>query len=385
MINYLSNAIKFTETGHVLAEVDASEPVDGWSKVRITIRDTGIGISAEKQANLFNRFVQADPSIGSRFGGSGLGLSIVKQVVELMGGEVGVRSEEGQGSAFYFQIPLLVDQGKPSGQTEDDCLFGLNVLVTGGQFVGRFVLSEWCKRWGMKVECCDLSNISVSLAAAAKANRPFRFVLVDGTRAALTEGIREVRVNAGTNPPKLVLLSIDHWEQARDLTADAVLSAPLRANVLRAKLIDLVRGDPAETVLLPDNHPPAPTKIGIRRVLVADDNLVNQRLACALLRKLGCDVDTADGGIEAVRKVSENEYGLVFMDCIMPDMDGFAATTAIRNLAGKFANVPVVALTASATNENRDHCFAVGMNDFLTKPIRSEQLSGCLLKWLNRQ
>ena len=190
-------------------------------------------------------------------------------------------------------------------------------------------------------------------------------------------------MNTGSPRPKLVLLSIDQWEHARDLAADAVLSAPSRASVLRAKLIDLVRGDPAELVLPPDQQI-TPSAIGAKRVLVADDNRTNQRLACALLRKLGCDVDTADGGIEAVKKASENDYGLVFMDCVMPDMDGFAATTAIRNLAGKFGNVPVVALTASATNESRDHCFAVGMNDFLTKPIRSEQLRGCLLKWLKQ-
>ena len=176
-------------------------------------------------------------------------------------------------------------------------------------------------------------------------------------------------------------MSIDQWEQAKDLAADAVLSAPLPANVLRAKLIGLVRGDLTELVLLPDQPTATPVKIGARRVLVADDNRTNQRLACALLRKLGCDVDTADGGVEAVKKASVNDYGLVFMDCVMPDMDGFAATAAIRALAGKFGNVPVVALTASATNESRDRCFAVGMNDFLTKPIRSEQLSGCLVKW----
>jgi two-component system sensor histidine kinase/response regulator len=386
LMNYLSNAIKFTQAGHVLIEVAASEPENGLSSVRMTISDTGIGIPAQKMAHLFNRFAQADPSIASQFGGSGLGLSIVKQIVELMGGEVGVKSDPGKGSSFYCQIPLVVDQEKSTVALDDRYLVGMNALVTGGQFVGRAVLAEWCRCWGMNVEGCELPNLSGALAAAAQKGEPFQFVIVDGGRAALTEAILSVRLSGGRTRPKLVLLSIGPWEQAKDLVADAVLSAPLPANRLRAKLIDLIREDPTELVLPPDSPPAtaAALDIGARRVLVADDNRTNQRLACALLRKLGCDVDTADGGIEAVKKAAENDYGLVFMDCVMPDMDGFAATMAIRALAGKFGHVPVVALTASATNENRDHCFAVGMNDFLTKPIRSEQLSGCLVKWLKQ-
>ena len=254
LTNLVSNAVKFSDSGYVLAEVEATQPSGGQCTVRISIHDSGIGVSQDNLKNLFTRFSQADPTIARRFGGTGLGLSIVKQIVELMGGGIDVQSTEGEGSTFTCCLPLKVEP--------------------------------------------------------AAARSP---------------------LNKGRPAPKLVL---------------------------------------------------APANTDAFKVLVADDNRVSQKLACALLTRLGCDVDTADNGAAAVEKVSQHEYGLVFMDCVMPEMDGFAATTAIRGLAGKGAAVPIVALTASATTEDRDHCFAVGMDGFLTKPIRSEQLAQWLAKFM---
>jgi len=383
-MNLLSNAVKFTQSGYVLAEVEASEPVNGQSSVRIAIHDTGIGISLESQSRLFDRFTQADQTIAGRFGGSGLGLSIVKQVVELMGGKVGVMSKEGAGSTFYCQIPLRVDQETLTTPLQDECLSGVTVLVTGGQFTGRFVISEWCQRWGMRTEHCDLPNLSTFLEAAAHGERPFQFVIVDGSIATLSEGLHQVRLGDTEHLPKVILITSDPWGRAKDLTADALLSTPVRANVLREKLIELVHGAPSQSSFRSGGPSPVAGKFGLGKVLVIDDNLINQKLACALLRRLGCEVDTADDGAGGVKKVSESEYGLVFMDCVMPEMDGFAATVAIRQLASKSATVPIIALTASATTEDREHCLAVGMNDFIAKPIRSEQLSQCLVKWLHK-
>jgi CheY-like chemotaxis protein len=252
LTNLVSNAVKFSDSGYVLAEVEATQLSGGQCTVRISIHDSGIGVSQDNLKNLFTRFSQADPTIARRFGGTGLGLSIVKQIVELMGGGIDVQSTEGEGSTFTCCLPLKVEP--------------------------------------------------------AAAHSPL------------------------------------------------VSPAPELG--------------------------PVPAKTGAFKVLVADDNRVSQKLACALLTRLGCDVDTADNGAAAVEKVSQHEYGLVFMDCVMPEMDGFAATTAIRSLAGKGAAVPIVALTASATTEDRDRCFAVGMDGFLTKPIRSEQLAQWLAKFM---
>ena len=382
LMNFLSNAIKFTDSGYVLVEVEAEETVADKRFVEISIHDTGIGISKQNLSRLFTRFRQADPTISRRFGGTGLGLSIAKQIVDRMGGELGVTSTEGQGSTFSCKIPLKpADDAGTRTLIDSASLAGLSVLVSGSQQVARFVVSEWCQRWEMNVQQCDLAHLPRYLKSAAEDARNFHMVIVDGSANALFRAISDFRAYAGVPRPKLVLLSADSLEQTKHLRADAVLSTPVRAKVLCEKLCELVAGNRQQSAAAKPALPaPASTVRGLK-VLVTDDNLVNQKLACALLAKLDCQVDTADSGEEAVEKVSRNEYSLVFMDCVMPGMDGFEATTAIRNLVSQRSTVPIVALTASATAEDRDHCFAVGMNDFLTKPIRSEQLAACLTRW----
>jgi CheY-like chemotaxis protein len=236
----------------------------------------------------------------------------------------------------------------------------------------------------MNVKESDLAGVPESLEAALKAGNPFQMVIVDGTMEALSGVIRTVRSNHGSAPPKLVLLSSDPLEKTRELVADAVLPTPVRAKVLWEKLCELAPGAQVPSLPVPavSTKPPlVRARAGTFKVLVTDDNAVNQKLACALLARLGCEVDTADDGLAALRKVSNEDYGLILMDLVMPELDGFAATIAIRNLAGKCSAIPIVALTASATEEDREHCFAVGMDDFITKPIRSEQLAQCLAKW----
>ena len=383
LMNFLSNAIEFTGSGYVLVEVAAGEMVQGKQSIRIAIHDTGIGISKQNLTRLFQRFQQADASITRKFGGTGLGLSIVKQIVECMGGELQVTSMEGEGSTFSCNIPLKLDTVESRAPAGSDCLAGLSVLVSGGQQIARFVVAEWCQRWGMHVQQCDLITLPRSLKAAADEARNFDMVIVDGNVSALFKATAEFRHCAGVPVSKLVLLSADPLQKAKHLKADAILSTPVRSKILFEKLSELTQG--ANVLPVSAEQPPLsaePSAFQKVKVLVADDNPVNQKLACALLAKLGCQVDTADNGEEALAKASQTEYALIFMDCVMPAMDGFAATTAIRNLADRLRSaVPIVALTASATPEDRDRCFAAGMNDFLTKPIRSGQLSDCLTKY----
>jgi PAS domain S-box-containing protein len=391
LMNFLSNAIKFTAAGYVLVEVELRakgadvrrQAEEGAVAVRVSIHDTGIGIPKENIKHLFTRFSQADPTIARRFGGTGLGLSIVKQMAELMGGEVGANSEEGEGSTFYCELPLKVDLEKSNPPPKDGRLAGLRVLVSGEQ-IGRFIVLEWCQSWGMNVEECELDGLARSIDVAAKQGRPLQVVIVDGSVNALAGVMSAVRPNAGMGLPKLVLFNSDPLEKAKELVADAVLSTPVRAKVFKEKLCEMLRG--AQVPALPGppvsyEKKPARVTGGSFKVLVTDDNAVNQKLACALLARLGCEVDTADNGAAALQKISQQEYGLVLMDLVMPEMDGFAAATAIRNLAGQGSAVPIVALTASATEEDRQHCFAIGMNDFITKPIRTEQLARCLARW----
>jgi PAS domain S-box-containing protein len=385
LTNFLSNAIKFTPAGYVLVEVHVADPVEGRSTVRISVHDTGIGITQETLKHLFTRFSQADPTISRRFGGTGLGLSIVKQIVELMGGELGANSLEGDGSTFSCELPLKLDEAQSPPPADESRLAGTSVLVSGGRQIAHSVVAEWCRRWRMNVKECGPARLLESLDLFAKAGCAFNTVVLDGTVDVLSEVIRAIRSKFGPLTPKLVLLSSDPWEKTRELMADAVLSTPVRAKILYEKLCELTPGGRAPA--LPGPHPlaakvlAAPARVGAFKVLVTDDNAVNQKLACALLARLGCEVDTAVDGLEALQKASKQEYGLILMDLVMPEMDGFAATVAIRNLAGKCSTVPIVALTASATHEDREHCFAVGMDDFITKPIRSEQLAQCLAKW----
>jgi two-component system sensor histidine kinase/response regulator len=384
LMNFLSNAIKFTDAGYVLAEVEAAEISGDRHFIRISVHDTGMGISQQNLGRLFTRFRQADATITRRFGGTGLGLSIVKQIVECMGGELNVTSLEGEGSTFSCKIPLKLDRAEAGAALNSASLAGQSVLVSGSQQIARFVVSEWCQRWGMNVQQCDLAHLPRYLKSAADQARNFQMVIVDGSVNALFKAIADFRTYAGVPLPKLVLLSADSLEQTKHLQADATLSTPVRAKILCETLCRLVPGSgvqPFPAQASAPFQPPQPSAIFGAKVLVTDDNVVNQKLACALLSRLGCQVDTANNGQEAVAKVSGTEYALVFMDCVMPGMDGFEATAAIRNLAAPRSQVPIVALTACATAEDRDHCFAAGMNDFLTKPIRSEQLAACLTKW----
>jgi PAS domain S-box-containing protein len=375
LTNLLANAVKFTLSGYVLVEVEMPE-TGGDSRVRILIHDTGIGISAENLSRVITSFGQADSSIARRFGGSGLGLFIVKQILELMGGKLSIHSTEGEGSSFRCEVPLEPGPFRSLPALDDGQLEGLSALVSGNQPAARFVVAEWCRLWGMSVRQCGLGELWQRAAAGS-----FNLVIAAGSLHSLSRISAEFEERAVAASPKLVLLSSDASDETRHLVADLVVFNPLREKDFRAGLCDLFQG-----VRRPVSRMPAiaamPPRSGVK-VLLAEDNPINQKLASLLLSRLGCEVETASNGAEALEKASRQDYELVFMDCIMPGMDGFDATAAIRGLSNRHGHVPIVALTASATEEDRKHCFAVGMNDFLTKPINSKQLAQCLAKWTN--
>jgi CheY-like chemotaxis protein len=233
----------------------------------------------------------------------------------------------------------------------------------------------------MNVAHCLLADLREQTSRTTRAGGRFDFVIGDAGSDDLVGAFTGFQSLCGCGPTRLLLITPDPQASLSSLTADAVLATPIRPKLLKSTMTALLSGGTKalETTM---SLPPGVSVRGLPlKVLVTDDNLINLKLACALLTRLGCDVATADSGEDALRKVSGTDYALVFMDCVMPGMDGFAATAAIRNLAGKCSGVPIVALTASATAEDREHCLAVGMDDFLTKPIRSEQLAKCLNRW----
>ncbi len=381
LVNLISNAVKFTKAGHVVVEVDAGATADGKCLTGIAVRDTGIGVPLEKQGMLFDSFRQADTSIFTRFGGTGLGLSIVKQIVELMGGSVSVSSVEGQGAAFRCEIPLTLEGGAADEVTPEaeNVLQGVRVLIGGTAVLRPLVTPKWCVRWGMEVQMCRTPETLMQQME----NGAFPVVILEGKAEELTG----LRLPTSGARPKVLLISAG-FLTPETAWADAVMCSPVPSRLLRKKLCELLGATAGPGVVALESKPRAEASVRpvtCWRVLVTDDNVVNQKVAASLLARMGCAVDIADSGRSAVKQAAENDYDVVFMDCVMPEMDGFETTAAIRKLGGKPGRVPIVALTASATTKDRDRCFAVGMDDFLTKPIRVERLRECLTKWTQKQ
>jgi PAS domain S-box-containing protein len=395
LLNYLSNAIKFTERGHVLVEVDSKPAGEGCVRVRLAVHDTGVGIPPDKIDRLFQRFSQADSSTTRKYGGTGLGLAIAKQLAELMGGRVGVASLPGEGSTFYYTLSLPL--APPLRETADApaALRGVRVLVVDDLDLSRFVIAEWCTHWGMRVGEASCSCEALEkLAAAHRSGDSFQIMIVDQILPEL-DGMtlcRQVRRQPEYRDLPLVLLSCSalHGDISAGLPLDAdeYIPKPLRPALLLRALSKML-GTMGEQRPV-DYRGPSPgpgcaedlPPFAGRRVLLAEDNAINQKVACAFLARLGCRVEVAANGVEAVRMIREAPFDLVLMDCQMPEMDGFVATRIIRGSDGSAGHVPIVALTAAAMREDRERCLASGMDAYLSKPIRLEDLRTCLSRIL---
>jgi signal transduction histidine kinase/DNA-binding response OmpR family regulator len=376
LVNLAGNAVKFTESGEVVirARVIRSGAIE--SVVRIEVQDTGIGISPETQVQLFNPFVQADGSLTRRFGGTGLGLAIAKQLTELMSGSIAVESTPGQGSTFAVTLPF------PRVDRVPDCarrtLDGVRILVVDDNATNREILVQQAASWGVVGEA-----VPDGPRALARLDRPdappVDLVILDLMMPGM-DGLalaRRIRADARyTRLPLLLLTSVEEpTESELGQTVDAVLSKPIRSQDLRERVAALLgrgqHGAPSRPAEVVSSGP-----LGAR-VLVAEDNEVNQEVALAYLAMLGCHVTIANDGVEAVARARDGSFDLILMDCMMPRLDGFGATRAIRELeaaAPDRQRLPIVALTASALLGEREKCLAAGMDDFLTKPLALEDL-----------
>jgi signal transduction histidine kinase/PleD family two-component response regulator len=386
LVNLIGNAIKFTALGLVHVEVTAiGEQAD--SRLLIRVHDTGIGIPPAARAGLFQKFMQADASTTRRYGGTGLGLAICRQLVGLMGGEIGLDSTPGTGSTFWFTVPIKAAEmngGAAAPEvTERDAIAGRRVLIVDDLEMNRRVLQSQLERWGADCTCADGGRQAVAiLEQSSAAGQRFDVALIDHRMpdvdgAELGEMLHADPRFAGL---KLVLLTTsEQIGSARELL-ERGFSAYLTKPVVRSRLLRdaMCRALAASAAALPTLAaapvPPAasaPEAIHPTRVLVAEDNSVNQMVAVRLLERLGCRVDVAGNGVEAVQMATRLPYNLVFMDCHMPEMDGFDATVEIRRRENEtgLTPMPIVALTASVLQEDRDRCLAAGMNDVIGKPV----------------
>jgi signal transduction histidine kinase/CheY-like chemotaxis protein len=399
LLNLAGNAIKFTERGHVFIAVDAPSVSADDVLIRMCVEDSGIGIPADKLPLLFNRFQQADTSTTRRFGGTGLGLAIARQLAQIMGGDITIASAPGVGSTFTVTLRLPIDHEARADKLARLPLEDVRAIIVDDNEVNRRVLLEQLGSFGMRVDSAASAAEALSLLhAAARTADPYRLALLDHLMPEMDGeqlGVL-IRHDHALSHIALVLFTSSgrRGEASRFAQAgfDGYLVKPLRPSLLQDALAAVLgaresgqRDSIITRHVLAEETGFAPrarsTDASQARVLVAEDNAVNVKVATRMLAKYGCRVDVAANGLEAVELFGQLPYDLVFMDCQMPEMDGFEATAEIRRMEGESRHTPIVALTANAMSGDRERCLAAGMDDFISKPIKEEALAAALARW----
>jgi len=424
LMNFIGNAVKFTESGEVSVMVSKQEETSNHVTVRFEVSDTGIGIPAEKQGQLFKSFSQADSSTTRKYGGTGLGLAICKNLTLLMKGDIGFSSEEGKGSTFWFSLALekqpITQEPTPSTETN---LQGLFVCMVDDNATNRRVLAHYAASWAMRVVTADSGFQALELLkAAARRNDPYALAVVDMQMPEMDglEFARRVKADPDLASTRLVLLTSlgrrGDGKLAQEAGFDGYLTKPLHHDLFYRALCQVIQASAEPTPpeagsqSLVTKHTVAETaERAHSRILLAEDNQTNQKVVVRMLTKLGYRVDVVANGQEAVTATQHTPYDLVLMDCMMPDMDGYEATREIRkretslvardsslvNRDSSFGNderrdtsdqrhIPIIALTANAMAEDRERCLVAGMDDFLTKPVKLDVLERMLKQWLGR-
>jgi signal transduction histidine kinase/DNA-binding response OmpR family regulator len=383
--NLAANAVKFTDHGYVLISVERESLEGATANMRVSVRDTGSGIPDDKLAKVFEKFNQVDASTTRRYGGTGLGLTICRQLTALMGGTIDVRSRQGEGSTFWFTLPLALDLQPDAAPIPVDGLRGLRVLIVDDSDVSQRVLCEQVDSWGMRNgSVASASEALAELRAAHASGDPYDFVLLDYQMremdgASLAEALR---ADVQARRPVVVLLtSVGHLNECtvRGGAIDAFLTKPVRQSQLLNTLVTAWSKVSAGANAPPDPKPPQTVlKLGgfdsLPRILIAEDNAVNQKVAVRMLERLGLRADVAANGREAVAMCRMLPYDLIFMDCQMPEMDGYEATREIRASEAPGRHVGIIAMTAEAMVGAREECLAAGMDDYIAKPVKMDSL-----------
>jgi PAS domain S-box-containing protein len=388
LTNFATNAIKFTEAGDIVVRVTA-ETLDGpgaGRRVRFAVTDTGIGVEPGALGRIFEAFSQADNSTTRRYGGTGLGLAICRQLVELMGGKIGVDSEPGVGSTFWFSIPLKAEDAE--GRRPRPDFGGARVLIADQYLTHRVILDHQLSAWNLACDtAADPNDVIRMLDAAALDDRPYSLVLID-TRTAEDDGMmlaQAIKASPGLRATRLLMLSASGSmrEAATDAGFEGFLTKPVRHLRLVQEVGRLLGGgDPPTRPGESGRTAGRRTEVRDRVALLAEDNAVNQLVATRMLEQRGFRVDLAANGREAVRMVEAGDYDVIFMDCQMPELDGYAATREIRRAETDGAHTQIIAMTANALKGDRDRCLAAGMDDYLGKPLRSVDLETAIARAL---
>ncbi|MDO6428268.1 response regulator [Thalassotalea sp. 1_MG-2023] len=386
LVNLASNAIKFTESGHVLIEVKSTEN----STLEFSVSDTGIGLDENTMENLFTSFNQADTSITRRFGGTGLGLSICKQLTTLMGGKIWVDSQLGEGSTFGFTVHYEQVEQSELLAAQSLMIEGINVLVVDDNALCLNVLDALLKQFGCKITTTESAITALELIDnAILLEQPFDLVITDW-RMPKMDGIelahRINKLNEKHDIPAVLMVTAFDKNDAMTLSHEAGIDGFLEKPVDASLLLDAMMN----ALKLEQKHleyhqvQKGILDLSHSRILLVEDNALNQQVVLGFLEETGVNIDIAENGQVAIDKLDSESYDLVFMDLQMPIMDGLTATKIIR-ANDQFSNLPIIAMTAHAMQEELDRCLEVGMNDYFTKPIDPNALYILLSKWLNNE
>ena len=419
LLNLLGNAVKFTKEGAITVAISLVNETTKTATIRVEVTDTGIGIDPIAQERLFESFQQADSSTTRQFGGTGLGLAICKKLVEGMGGTVGIDSQVGQGSTFWFTAEFLTQPRAAAALLPHKGLQGIHICFIDDHPVNRRLLEEYAKAWGMKAIAASSPEEGLDMIQRAQQQgEPFQIAIIDMNMPGM-DGLtlaRVMKANPQLAEIRLILLtSLGQRGDAKEAKAagfSGYLTKPIRQNVLKHTLENVMGLEPTNL-----HHPDTPVvtrfssleshKIGSQRILVVDDHQVNQQLAMLMIERLGHRADVAANGQEAIDAYAIIPYDLILMDCHMPVMDGYDATKKIREaenvkrkglgqeqekafsdtpdstpLPPPCSHVPIIAVTANAMQGDMEKCLEAGMDDYLAKPIRMDTLQAILEKWL---
>ena len=401
LTNLIGNAVKFTETGEIIVRVAKETETKKTITLRFSIADTGIGIRTEEQKTLFHAFTQADGSITRRFGGTGLGLTISKQLIEMMDGEITVESNFGEGSTFIF---TAVFEKQPADKKQKQIppadLTNLRTLIVDDNETNRKILSYQIKSFGISGEEAEDGKTALDiLQTAAEHGNPFNLVILDLLMPEM-DGFklaREIKADSRIKDARIILMPSygrrGHGRVAKKIDIDGYLIKPIK----QADLFDCISAVSAGTSVKPDGQKTSVKKHLVTRhtitenrfknkelILLVEDNAVNQKLIKIQLERIGYRADIAENGFEALNALKKNQYALVLMDCQMPQMDGYAATEEIRRSEAGEKRIPIIAITANVMPDEIEKCFAAGMDDYLAKPFSQENLENTIKNWLKK-
>lgn len=388
--NLIGNAIKFTERGEVSVFCNILEQTEQQTKLLFEIKDTGIGLNEEKQSHLFERFSQADNSTTRKFGGTGLGLTISKQLVEMMKGEIGVKSTEGKGSTFWFTINIT-NASDSILEASLDSLKNQKILAVDDNCTNRALLEQLLNKWQAENKVVENGEIAlVKLTEAAELGSPYQIAIIDMQMPHM-DGIQlgsAIKKNEQLAATRLVMLTSQgqrgDTDKLKSMGFIGYLNKPIEQSILYNTLIKVAGLSTTEKELTTSISSHTVPQYNAR-VLVVEDNAVNQKVALGLLKKFGVQVDIAVNGEEAIESLRDVSFDIVFMDCQMPVMDGYEATRLIRQKESKVLNskITIIAMTANSMQGDQEKCISVGMDDFISKPINPNKVQEALSRWLN--